>query len=267
MRKWAIAFLLCLVFAAGALSLRLWMHPQASLRSRDEIIRDMVKSYEIAPHLSDERIQHLLEELETAAPDAARAWREIMHRWAESGSDMAISSGVLPAGLDRTEALCIIVLGYQLNPDGSMKEELLGRLRTAKASALEYPNAYILCTGGGTASSASTTEAQAMAQWLIQNGVEETRVLTESRSLTTAENAIYCGHLLHQYPGITQAALISSDYHLPWASILFQTQFILDGASVSLVSNAAYPTSTRLYGASLLRYQANGILEIASRHS
>ena len=190
-----------------------------------------------------------------------------MHRWAESGSDMAISSGVLPAGLDGTEALCIIVLGYQLNPDGSMKEELLGRLRTAKASALEYPNAYILCTGGGTASSASTTEAQAMAQWLIQNGVEETRVLTESRSLTTAENAIYCGHLLQQYPGITQAALISSDYHLPWASILFQAQFILDGASVSLVSNAAYPTSTRLYGASLLHYQANGILEIASRHS
>ena len=73
--------------------------------------------------------------------------------------------------------------------------------------------------------------------------------------------------IMQQYPGITQAALISSDYHLPWASILFQTQFILDGASVSLVSNAAYPTSTRLYGASLLRYQANGILEIASRHS
>ncbi len=267
MKKGIWIFISIVLLAALVFSIFVWNRPAPAVRTEPEIIYELVRGYERTPVGSEKENAKLLQELEAVNPETAARWNSIMECWATSNGDMPINPNALPDGLADSDTLCIIVLGYQLNPDGTMKEELIGRLETAKASAEKYPDAYILCTGGGTASSASTTEAQAMAQWLIQNGIEETRVLTESRSLTTAENAIYCGHLLQQYPGITQAALISSDYHLPWASILFQAQFILDGASVSLVSNAAYPTSTRLYGASLLRYQANGILEIASRHS
>ena len=189
-----------------------------------------------------------------------------MERWAESDSAMPVNMGVLPDGLADGNQLCIIVLGFQLNPDGSMQQELIGRLECARKSAEKYPKSYILCTGGGTAASAATTEADAMASWLEEKGIAKERLLIENRSLTTAENAAYCDALLSgQYPQVTQVAIVSSDYHLPWAKILFETQFILNDHSIKAVSNAGCGTATTLSGFSLRRYQANGILDIAFR--
>ena len=103
-----------------------------------------------------------------------------------------------------------------------------------------------------------------MAAWLEEKGIAKERLLIENRSLTTAENAAYCDALLSgQYPQVTQVAIVSSDYHLPWAKILFETQFILGGSTITLETNAAYPTSTSLSDFSLRRYQASGILDIA----
>lgn len=51
---------------------------------------------------------------------------------------------VLPDGLPDTDELCIVVLGFQLNPDGSMRDELINRLNVALRSAEKYPNAYIV---------------------------------------------------------------------------------------------------------------------------
>ena len=64
-----------------------------------------------------------------------------------------------------------IVLGFQLNPDGTMKDELIERLNVALASAGKYKNAYVVCTGGGTAAeNESATEAGEMSKWLEQHG-------------------------------------------------------------------------------------------------
>ena len=105
-----------------------------------------------------------------------------------------------------------------------------------------------------------------MAAWLEEKGIAKERILIENRSLTTAENAVYCDALLSgQYPQVTQAAIVSSDYHLPWAEILFESQFLLSGHPIEVISNAGYQTSTTLSGFSLRRYQANGILDIALR--
>ncbi len=267
MKKWIWLLIFFLAIAAAVQAARVRKQPEADLRTEPEIIYEMIRAYEKGAAPGDGKIETLLDELTAIDPDSACRWTKIMDAWSESGSDMTIHPSVLPDGLEDTGALCISVLGFQLNPDGSMQEELIGRLQAAKDSAEKYPHAYILCTGGGTASASTVTEAETMAGWLIQNGIDKHRVLVESRSLTTTQNAMYCSALLReQCPEVTQAALVSSDYHLPWASILFQAQFILEEQDITLVSNAAYPTSTKLYGASLLRYQANGILEIASYH-
>lgn len=266
MKKWIWAVTILLAALAVFLGIRgTTVREAAPPRAEMTIVHDLVTS-QGNPAMGKSKAE-LLEEL--AAVDAASAarWERIMDCWEASGSDMTLYPNVLPDGLEDTGKLCIIVLGYQLNPDGSMKEELIGRLEAARKSAEKYPDAYILCTGGGTAAASTVTEAQAMADWLVENGIDAGRVLTESRSLTTTENALYCGDLLkEQHPEIIQAALVSSDYHIPWASILFQAQFILADQSITLVSNAVYPTATTLRGTSLLRYQANGILEIASYH-
>ena len=45
-------------------------------------------------------------------------------------TDMNVNVDVLPDGLPNDDSLCITVLGFALNDDGTMKDELVGRLQT-----------------------------------------------------------------------------------------------------------------------------------------
>lgn len=236
-------------------------------QSRDEkdIIQDILYSYCWNRDSSAKRTEELLKELENADKDQARRWKRILDCWQKSTNDMPLHNSTLPDGLDGSSALCLIVLGFQLNPDGSMQNELIGRLKTALESAKKYPNAYVLCTGGGTASAApGITEADVMAQWLMKHGIAEERIIVENRSLITSQNAIFsCQILQEDYPEITQAAIISSDYHIPWGKVLFEAQFLLEDHPITVVSNAAFQTGKKISASALLRYQLNGIREIA----
>ena len=68
--------------------------------------------------------------------------------------------------------LCIVIMGYDLRDDGSMKEELIDRLVVGLSSALKYPNAYVAVTGGATSDVPGVTEAGQMAQWLMERGLQ-----------------------------------------------------------------------------------------------
>ena len=45
----------------------------------------------------------------------------------------------------------LVILGQRLKADGSMKDELIRRLKVGLDVSEQYPNAYVVCTGGGTA--------------------------------------------------------------------------------------------------------------------
>ena len=138
------------------------------------------------------------------------------------------------------------MLGYQLNADGTMKDELIGRLKTALDNADKYPNAYILVTGGGTASAnSSATEADCMAEWLLENGIAEDKVIIENMSKTTAENALFSYAILNRdYPEVSSIAIVTSDYHIPLGCMLFNSEFMLDRnkniGDIAVVANSAY---------------------------
>lgn len=254
-----------ILFAVSLLALLLFVLIRPNVRKpeprdKTEILRELVRCHAVG--LGEEG---LLSELQEADGASAAQWREILACWTACGNEMMLNQNVLPDGLPEDESLCLIVLGYQLKPDGSMEDELVGRLETALRCAEKYPSCRILCTGGGTASmNHQTTEADAMAGWLIDHGIARERIIVENQSLTTTQNAIFSHRILQaEYPEITKTAIISSDYHIPWAAILFETQFILDGGTVSVISNAVYPTNQKMSTVSLMRYQMNGILEIA----
>lgn len=218
---------------------------RASAQDADDIIRELIVYY--CHHQDNARtdIERLLQELESLDPVQAGHWRQIMDYWHSVCTQLAISPNVLPDGLPLDDSLCIVVFGFALNYDGSPKEELTGRLETALASAEKYPNAYILCTGGGTApGNRYVTEAGQMADWLEDRGIARERILTEGRSYSTEQNAQYCLDLLQKdHPGITSLALISSDYHLRRCHLLFQTLIILNDlqAQYRIAGNAAFP--------------------------
>lgn len=234
-----------------------------AVSKENQLIREMVYTYSWFPESSRNRVDKLLDNLKDMDEEAWEKWNEIMAFWSYTNNEMETDNASLPEGLEDTDQLCIIVLGFQLNPDGTMKEELIGRLETALACAKQYPNAWLLCTGGPTAQSNGISEAAAMGAWLMENGIQEERILLEERSLTTTENAQYCCELLrNNYPEVTSIALVSSDYHIPWAAVLFQTQCILAEDTARVVANAALevPVHSAFH---LLNCQRGGILDIA----
>ena len=230
-----------------------------------DIIREMVVDYAGYGDEAGAHIDALLKELKAKDPGAAEKWTAVMDLW--RSPDPEINYGVLPDGLTDTDELCIVVLGFQLNPDGTMRDELIERLKVAAASAEKYPDALIVCTGGGTASeNGSATEAGTMAEWLIENGVSAERVIAEEKSLTTAQNAVYTFDILTgRYPRVKELAIVSSDYHIATGELLFGAEAILraddaDGEKIKIVSNAAWKAPS---GSLSRMFQAGALIELS----
>ena len=237
------------------------------LPTAQDFIEEMVVNfgaYGEEAELQNDRLMIKLNELD---PNAASKWESIMGLWASVNSDLSVHPDVLPDGLSDTDELCLVALGFQLNPDGSMKDELVERLNVLLKSAEKYPNALIVCTGGGTAAeNENATEAGEMAKWLIAHGVDEKRMIVEDKSLTTAQNAIYTYDILtEQYPQVKQLAIVSSDYHIATGALLFGAEATLRADTIgeeklAVVSNAAYKAPS---GALSPMFQAGALIELS----
>ena len=212
-----------------------------------DLLSDIMYTYRKEGPSSWLQIQKLVSQLKEADPALGSAWEQVMETWNFVNTELEVNYDALPNGLPQDDSLCIIVLGYQLNPDGSMAEELIGRCTVALNCALQYPNAFIAVTGGGTAfQKPELTEADQMAAWLVENGVDESRIIVENRSQTTVQNAQFTSAiLLDQYPQVKSLAIVTSDYHVPLGCLLFAEQYIFltyaDGIDpVSVAANAGY---------------------------
>ena len=217
-----------------------------------DLVSEMVYTYRYQQEAGAEDIQRLLAELKTADPDLGTAWEGIMDAWSYVNTDLVLNKDVLPDGLPQDDSLCIVVLGFQLLPDGTMDPELLGRCQVALASAEKYPHAYLALTGGGTAlGNPDATEAEVMADWFLSRGVDADRIILENRSLTTAENASFtCAVLAAQYPQVRQLAIVTSSYHVPLGTLLFVEEALLyeyeNGLRpYSVISNASFAAPSR----------------------
>ncbi len=236
-------------------------------RSAQEIVEEMVVDRGSYGTEADQRVKELLQELKTADKDAAARWNSIMDLWDSTNTDLTLNYDVLADGLFDTEELAIVALGFQLAPDGSMREELVERLRVVLSSAEKYPNALIVCTGGGTAAeNASVTEAGRMAEWLIEQGLDPKRVIVEDKSVTTAQNAIFTFDILEEkYPKVRQLAIVSSDYHIATGTLLFEAESILRAKeagkeTIHVVSNAAWKAPS---GSLSAMFQAGALIELS----
>ncbi len=215
----------------------------AAASDTDDILRQMLEYYLHYQDDAETDILRLLRELEAIDPEQAEDWNTIFNLW-RSCEDLPVNPGVLPDGLPEDDSLCIVVMGFALNYNGSMSKELQGRLNVALASAQKYPKAYILCTGGGTAGgNHAVTEAGQMAAWLQEQGIDTSRIIVENKSYSTELNARFgLGILRESYPQVSKLALVSSDYHIRRCHLLFCSEIIFTGTEnqYQVVSNAAY---------------------------
>ncbi len=237
-------------------------------QSSQELIGELIRYYAAYQESAETDIMRVLDELEDVDAAEAEVWGQIMDYWSYVNTEMDVNLDVAPDGLPDDDTLCFVVLGYQLNPDGSMRDELIGRLSVALASAEKYPNAYVACTGGGTAAdNPNATEADQMAAWLIEQGLDPDRIIVENKSSSTVENAEFTYRILREeYPEIDSLALISSDYHIPRGCLLYNARLLLSAYEagdklLTIDSNAGYRAGHEGYESVAL--QANGVCQIA----
>lgn len=82
----------------------------------------------------------------------------------------------------------IAIFGEPAMEDGRVSNGLLIRLKRARRLADEWPDAWVILSGGAVRN--RHVEADVMARWLIASGLEPTRLVLDCLALDTVGNAI-----------------------------------------------------------------------------
>ena len=138
--------------------------------------------------------------------------------------------GVLEVAIvtgDRTELLgepdVVVVLGAQVHPWGP-SVLLQDRLDTAYDYLTEHPLLPVIVTGG-QGPDEHATEASVMRDYLVQRGLDPSRIWLEEEAHNTNENLIYTRALLEGKDlGGTHLLVVSNGFHLTRVRMLAQRQ-------------------------------------------
>lgn len=130
-----------------------------------------------------------------------------------------------------TEVAAVVILGAGVN--GSEPSlSLQSRLEAALAYVADKPDIPIVVTGS-QGPGEDISEAQCMADWLMDRGVAAERILLEDQADNTEENIKFSQAMLRN-KGIdttTNIAVVTSDYHLCRASLLWGVPWMVPVAA------------------------------------
>lgn len=106
----------------------------------------------------------------------------------------------------------MIILGAKVNENGVSKT-----LKLRLDKGIEYYNKnkdINIIVSGGQGEDEVTTEASAMRDYLLENGVNEENIILEDKATTTLENIIFSKKIMKDLNLGNRALIITSDYHL-----------------------------------------------------
>lgn len=106
----------------------------------------------------------------------------------------------------------MIVLGAKVNGT-----EISNTLKLRLDKAIEYYNKHKsvnIIVSGGQGNDENITEALAMKNYLISNGVNSNNIIEENKATTTLENIIYSKKILDNMNDKGKVLIVTSDYHL-----------------------------------------------------
>lgn len=136
-------------------------------------------------------------------------------------------------------AQCVVILGAGVN--GTEPSLMLSsRLQAALDFIADKPDIPIICSGG-QGPGEDISEADCMADWLIQNGVDESRIYREDRSTSTQENFAYSEDIMAEL-GLDAGdtfAFVTNDYHIYRAGRIAGTDSAC-GVAATLPRSAYY---------------------------
>ena len=263
--KKVLCSLLSLMMAFTLISLPMDVHAASEVDMYAAEILGYYKAYQDDAATDVER---LLAKMESVDAQKAAVWSEFMDAWkhikdndnvnvAGRNDEGKITRDELPAsllkensGIADNSSTAIVILGQGLTKDSdgnpAMKDELVGRIQVGLALANEYPNTYVLVTGGDV-QNVGITEAEAMGNWFIEQGLDENRLILEKEASSTINNAKKSVPILVE-KNITSIIMVTSDYHIQRGSMCFNSAIIkndasVDSMAVKIVANCGYDTA------------------------
>lgn len=128
----------------------------------------------------------------------------------------------------------IVVLGAQVHPDGTPSTVLRYRLDAAAAYLRENPDTRCIVSGG-QGGNEPTSEAECMASYLQEVGIDESRVTLEGRSRSTVENLRYSRELLNS--ATDRVGIVTNDFHVFRACRIAARQGLTRACGISAPSD------------------------------
>lgn len=140
------------------------------------------------------------------------------------------------------EEQVMVILGCKVMPGGSPSILLRDRLDKALEYLADHPDMTVVVSGG-QGGDEPTSEAQCMANYLTEQGIDPERILLEEESHNTWQNLNRTAELLaaEGYDTTQDMIVVSSGFHLSRARMLWGRVF---GGAYNL-STLAAPASHR----------------------
>lgn len=109
--------------------------------------------------------------------------------------------------------LALVVLGNRMKDDGNLSETAILRLETTLQAIELFKPDYVILSGGLANPIAGITEAAAMKDYLLRQGVNPDKLITEEESISTLQNAKFTVSLARQRK-IDDLVIITTPEHL-----------------------------------------------------
>lgn len=118
----------------------------------------------------------------------------------------------------------LMILGGDVIGADTPSPQLLARMEKAAPWLNEHPGVIAVPCGGCFRDGQKKSEAKIIADYLVANGVDESRIILEDKSTTTFENFIFALEIIKNHSGRetkeTQIAFLSSSYHMHRAALI-----------------------------------------------
>lgn len=124
----------------------------------------------------------------------------------------AVSEAIASRGSGERKADFLLILGHALE-NNAPSEVLVKRCERAAEYLKKYPDTTAIACGGITGKEQTVSEAQVIKELLVKSGIDESRIVLEDKSTTTAENFYNAKKLMGKTEDAT-VLLLSSSYHL-----------------------------------------------------
>ena len=118
---------------------------------------------------------------------------------------------VYRANRSAKEDTTVIVLGCRVRADGA-STMLKTRLNAALQYLTDNPEAKCILSGG-QGKDEPVAEADYMYGWLVENGIDSSRLFTENRSTSTEENLLFSKKIIEENNLSDSITIITNEFH------------------------------------------------------